>query len=104
MSKQYSSGSKQVSIVSVKTPLGRLEIQALYGVAVIFRKWNSLSGYRSKQTAAMAHLSREVVRKQLDWAGSFSENNQNGQGSLKMGVVSKILYALCAQPYNKKTL
>ena len=33
-----SSGSRQVSIVSVETPFGRLEIQAHYGVALIFRE------------------------------------------------------------------
>ena len=55
--KQYSSGSRQVSIVSVETPFGRLEIQAHYRVALIFRKWNPRSCYRPKKTAAMAHLS-----------------------------------------------
>ena len=52
----------------------------------------------------LACASREVVRKQLDWAGSFAQNDRNGRGSLKMGVASKILRALRAHPCNRTPL
>ena len=46
----------------------------------------------------------EVVRKQIDWAGSFDQNNRNGRGSPKMGIASKTLHALRTQPCNRNSL
>ena len=59
-----------------------------------------LSGYRSKKTAAMAHLRmlrRKFVRKQIDWtgrAGSLSQKRSKWAWFCpKVGVASKILRA-----------
>ena len=63
-----------------------------------------LSGYRSKKTAAMAHLRmlrRKFVRKYIDWtgrAGSLSQKRSKWAWFCpKVGVASKILRALCTQ-------
>ena len=63
-----------------------------------------LSGYRSKKTAAMAHLRmlrRKFVRKRIDWtgrAGSLSQKRSKWAWFCpKVGVASKILRALRAQ-------
>ena len=62
-----------------------------------------LSGYRSKKTAAMAHLRmlrRKFVRKQIDWTGSLSQKRSKWAWFCpKVGVASKILRALHAQDY-----
>ena len=93
-----SSGSRQVSIVSVETPFGRLEIQA--------HLWSGSVDFQEIEPPALATDLRKLLlwltlacisrredsscRKQIDWAGSFAQNDRNGRGSLKMGVASKI--------------
>ena len=76
----HSSGSRQVSIVSVETPFGRLsEIQAHYGVAA-FRKWKFPPALATDLRKLLLWLTLACVsrredsrcQKQIDWAGSFA--------------------------------